>query len=203
MSRSAHRHDRFSTLKFFGIALAAIIAAFAVAHRQYFYSRIAETTKQTVDYQNAYIRKVIDGDTIILANYEKVRLIGIDAPERYECDKLFRNASDSGLDPAEIRRMGTVSYEFLRKTCEKQYVRLQFDHERYDRYGRILAFVFLENGTLLNELIVQEGYALAMLRFEFNHNYRKRLIDAQEQARTGNKGLWAERPGLKALLKSL
>ena len=169
-------------------------------YRSSIYSYLA-SKDQSVDYSNIFVKKVIDGDTLILSNGEKVRFIGIDTPELYESDKLHRDAKRSGVPVKKIAHMGKLAYEFTKRECDKKYVRLEFDNERYDKYGRVLAFIFLEDGRMLNELIIQEGYGLAYLRFYFNQEYKDRFIKAENEAKRQKKGLWSLSPGLNELLK--
>jgi len=169
-------------------------------NRDSIYNHIASKS-QPVDYSNIFVKKVIDGDTLILSNGERVRFIGIDTPELYESDKLYRDSKRSGVPVRKIMRMGELAYEFTKEACDRKYVRLEFDNERYDKYGRVLAFIFLEDGRMLNELIIQEGYGLAYLRFYFKQEYKDRFIKAENEAKKQKKGLWKMSPGLKELLK--
>lgn len=146
-----------------------------------------------------YVKEVIDGDTIRLRNRKKVRLIGIDTPELYECDKLFRNADASGFSPKEIQKMGRESYLFTKKMCEKKFIFLEFDQQKYDKYGRILAYVHLSDGTILNQEIIKQGYGLAYLNFPFNREYRENFARSQKEAKKHNRGLWNKYPNFGRL----
>jgi micrococcal nuclease len=87
---------------------------------------------------------VIDGDTIRLEGIGSVRLIGLDAPDVYRGVECFgREAADFAdrLMPPGTR------------------VRYRAGVERRDRYGRLLAYVWLPDGRMLNRLLVDEGYA--------------------------------------------
>ena len=180
----------------FGLILAGVF----FIQRSHVYDYISEKS-QPDDYSHILVKKVIDGDTIILSNGEKVRFIGIDTPELYESDKLYHDSRRSGVPVKRISQMGKLSHEFTRKACDQKYVRLEFDNERYDKYGRVLAFIFLEDGRMLNEMILQEGYGLAYLRFYFKQEYKDRFIKAEKEAEELKKGLWNMNPGLKDLLK--
>ncbi|MCD6459708.1 thermonuclease family protein, partial [bacterium] len=152
-----------------------------------------------VDYSHIFVKKVIDGDTFILSTGERVRFIGIDTPELYESDKLYYDARRSGVSPKKIMRMGKLSYKFTKRLCEGKYVRLEFDNERFDKYGRILAYIFLDDGAMLNERILKQGHGLAYLRFYFRQDYKDRFITAENEAKKLKKGLWNMSPGLKEL----
>jgi len=90
------------------------------------------------------VAKVYDGDTIRLANGTKVRLIGIDCPEMRENDKLGYDARRANLSPGLIMRQGKQAYEFVRQLLGGGHVQLDYDIERKDKYGRLLAYVWLE-----------------------------------------------------------
>lgn len=156
---------------------------------RYFWRNLSEEEKNRV-----YVREVIDGDTIRLKNRKKVRLIGIDTPELYECDKLFRDSKKSGISPKEIQKMGRESYQFTKQMCEKKFVFLEFDQQKYDKYGRILAYVHLLDGTMLNQEIIEQGYGLAYLYFPFNQEYRENFVRSQKEAKKSNRGLWNKYP---------
>jgi len=70
---------------------------------------------------------------------------------------------------------------------------LEYDQQRRDRYGRTLAYVFLEDGTLLNLALIQQGYGFAYLKYPFRADYMRRFRNAEREARTGDRGLWAGR----------
>ncbi len=183
------------TVWFYFIALAVFFIFFI--NRTQIYRSLPQS--QSADFNNVFVTKVIDGDTVVLANRQRVRLIGIDTPEYNESDKLFRDASRSGLKPESIRALGRKSYFFTRDLCEGKYVRLEFGPDRYDKYGRILAFIFLPDGRMVNEEVLANGYALPLLRFAFRQEYRDRFVSAYNKARINNRGLWTQKPGLAQL----
>jgi len=143
------------------------------------------------DYSNALVLRVVDGDTLVLDNHEKVRLIGIDTPEIHDSDKLNRDVERSGQDAASIKHLGKLSYDFTRKLVEGKRVRLEFDAERFDRYKRILAYVYLEDGTFVNAEIVKQGYA-SLLTFPPNVRYADLFLGLYKQARDDRRGLWGK-----------
>jgi len=89
------------------------------------------------------VAKVVDGDTIALTSGKKIRLIGVDTPEVYESDKLFRDAKREGVSVAKIKARGRLASRFTKELADGQPVRLEFDIEQQDRYGRTLAYVFI------------------------------------------------------------
>ncbi len=92
--------------------------------------------------------RVVDGDTLLLDRNERVRLIGVDTPET--------------VDPRRpVQRFGKEASAFTKRMVEGKKVRLEYDQDRRDRFGRTLAYVYLEDGTFLNAEIVKQGLALA------------------------------------------
>ncbi len=86
--------------------------------------------------------------------------------------------------------MGKESTKFV-KTLVKpgDQVKLEFDVEKRDRYERLLAYVYLSDGRMLNEIIVKEGYA-NLLTIPPNVKYQERFLKLYKEAREGNRGLW-------------
>ena len=123
------------------------------------------------------VERVIDGDTILLDGGERVRLIGVDTPETVHPSK-----------PVEY--FGKEASAFTRSMAEGKRVRLEYDWQRQDRYGRTLAYVFLEDGRLLNAEIVRQGYGHAYTRFAFQRMEEFRALE--REARENGRGLWAE-----------
>jgi micrococcal nuclease len=137
------------------------------------------------------VEYVYDGDTIRLVNGEKVRLVGIDTPEMHENAKLQRDAQRSGQDVRTILELGRRSYEFVKPLVDGRMVRLEFDVERRDKYARSLAYVYLEDGTFLNEMIIKSGYAYPMT-IPPNVKFADRFKELFRQAVEQKLGLWAD-----------
>ncbi len=86
---------------------------------------------------------VYDGDTIKLSDGRRVRFIGIDCPESRMNDKLRRDARRRGVPESVLMQRGQKASYFTREMLLSRKVRLEFDAERRDSYGRLLAYVFL------------------------------------------------------------
>ena len=136
-----------------------------------------------------YVSKTIDGDTLRLSNGEHVRLIGIDTPESRYNNKLVRDSKRSHRDIDFIIEMGKEASIFTRKLVEGKKVRLEFDIEKHDKYGRLLAYVYLEDGTFVNSRIMEEGYAQVMT-IAPNVKYAQTFLKLERQARQNGNGLW-------------
>ncbi|HWP34952.1 MAG TPA: thermonuclease family protein, partial [Thermodesulfobacteriota bacterium] len=143
----------------------------------------------------ATVVAVVDGDTIEvrLADGRRatVRLIGVDAPEQHDSPKLDRDAARSGLDKATIRAMGRLAADYTRRRLEGRTVELELDAETHDRYGRLLAYVWLPGDVLFNAELLREGYA-QLLTVPPNVKYADRFVALQREARAAGRGLWGE-----------
>ncbi len=132
----------------------------------------------------AEVKHVIDGDTIILMDGRHVRYQGIDAPEIAH--------DDQPGDP-----FGEEARLYNEKLLKNQKVRLKFDERHADHYDRILAQVFLLNGTWINKAMVAEGLAYVCLYNKesptaisiFND-----LLPVQRTAISAKRGMWAVSP---------
>lgn len=127
-----------------------------------------------------YVSKVVDGDTIELSNGRSVRYIGIDTPELREKKggRWIDRPEDYALEAKEANR---------RLVAGKQ-VRLEFDVVRTDKYKRWLAYVFVGD-KLINEELLRQGYA-SLYTYPPNVKYVERLVAAQHAAREQKKGFW-------------
>lgn len=126
------------------------------------------------------ITKFIDGDTIAIdmnGREERVRMIGIDTPETHKPN-------------TPVQCYGPAAAAFTKNTIGSQSVRLEADalSGNRDRYERLLRYVYLADGTLLNEKIIRGGYGFYYPYFPFSKS--QQFSAAQEQARQDNKGLW-------------
>jgi len=119
---------------------------------------------------------VDDGDTVVLSDGIRVRYIGINAPE----------VAHEGR-PAE--RFGPEARAFNRKLVSQKKVRLELDREQHDQYDRLLAYVFLEDGTFVNAELVRGGYACCLFRRP-NTKYDEQLLGLQKEAMKKRVGLW-------------
>jgi micrococcal nuclease len=150
---------------------------------------------KSYNYEDILVKRAVDGDTLVLENGERVRLIGIDTPEMHESEKLHRDSRKTGMDVRTIQALGKRSYEFTRKLLENQRVRLEFDVEKNDKYGRLLAYVFLKDGTCANAEIVKQGYA-SLMTYRPNVKYVDLFKQLYKEARDNKRGLWKDQGGL-------
>jgi len=130
---------------------------------------------------------VDDGDTLVVAGIGKVRLIGIDVPEREpsDRDRFFKQWQ---IEPAALRRVYGLAKEFVIRHARGKTVRLTLDQESRDRYGRLLAYVYLPDGRLLNRMLLDHGLAVVYRRFDFA--LKDEFLAAETAARRQGNGLW-------------
>jgi micrococcal nuclease len=131
---------------------------------------------------NAAVTRVVDGDTVEVRFRGRtidVRLIGIDTPET--------------VDPTQaVGCYGKAASNFTTARLLGERVRLEFDVERTDRYGRTLAYVWI-GGRLFNEVLVRQGFA-SVSTYPPNVTYVDRFLAAQRVAREQERGLWGGCP---------
>jgi micrococcal nuclease len=144
---------------------------------------------KSYDYTDIRVKRVIDGDTLQLEDGQRVRLIGIDTPEMHESNKLYRDAQRSEQDIRTIQKLGQRAYEFTKKLVEGKRVSLEFDVDRYDKYDRLLAYVYLKDGTFVNAEIVRQGYA-SLMTIPPNVKYADLFLRLYREARENRRGLW-------------
>ncbi|MDD4938917.1 MAG: thermonuclease family protein [Candidatus Omnitrophica bacterium] len=141
------------------------------------------------NYADILVSRVVDGDTLQLESGEKVRLIGIDTPEVHESNKLRRDSEKMGGDKRAIQELGRRSWDFTKKLVEGKRVSLEFDVEKYDVYNRLLAYVYLKDGTFVNAEIISQGYA-SLMTFPPNVKHADLFVNLYREARENRRGLW-------------
>ena len=167
------------------VGLAAVLAALLSTHKS------VEHRQRHVDGGLHYVAYVNDGDTVKLDNGERVRLIGIDTPEAHENEKLLRDVRHRHLEGQVQLAMGKEAARFTKALLAHQKVRLEFDVEERDKYGRLLAYVYLPDGTFVNEKIIRAGYAYP-LTIPPNVRYADEFKQWFDEARNAKRGLWSQ-----------
>jgi micrococcal nuclease len=127
---------------------------------------------------SARVTAVIDGDTLDVAwagHRERVRLLGVDTPET--------------VDPRRpVGCYGAEASAFTHRRLQGRTVRLSFDRQRRDRYGRLLAYVQVD-GHRFNDELLTAGYA-RLLVIPPNGRYGRAMLDRELAARSAGRGLW-------------
>lgn len=132
---------------------------------------------------------VYDGDTLEIDSIGKVRLIGIDTPEKRNSQR-DRYLIQQGISAERQRQIYLRAKKFNIEQVKGQKVTLSLDASPRDRHGRLLAYVHLPDGRLLNRMLLEQGLAVVYKRFEFM--MKEEFLAAEEQARQGKVGLWGE-----------
>lgn len=127
------------------------------------------------DWEQAVVARVVDGDTIVLADGRKVRYIGIDTPETKHPSK-------------PVGCFGQEATDFNKELVDGKTVRLEKDVSETDRYGRLLRYVYTDE-IMVNEKLVRDGFARAST-YPPDVKHQTLLQEAQTQARTEKRGLW-------------
>ncbi len=122
------------------------------------------------------VRWVSDGDTIILSTGQCIRYIGVNAPE---IDHEHQQAQPYGYQAKSFNKNLILSKR----------IRLEYDLERHDRYGRELAYIFLEDGTFVNARLLKAGMVFYLYR-KPNLKYNEALMKAQQEAMAQKTGIW-------------
>jgi micrococcal nuclease len=152
--------------------VAAVLAALVVAQR-------SGPDAGAPGRHAATVERVVDGDTVRLVGLGSVRLIGVDTPEVYG---------------GRVECFGPEASAFAKsKLAPGTRVRYRVGVEPRDRYGRLLAYVWLRDGRLFNDLLVERGYA-STLTIPPNDRLAARFRAAERRARNRRLGMW-RRPG--------
>jgi len=144
--------------------------------------------EQTTPERQGTVSWVYDGDTLKIDPVGKVRLLGIDTPER-ENSKRDRFLTSKGISAARQRQIYQLAKEFNISHIKGQKVTLSFDDSPRDRHGRLLAYVHLADGRLLNRVLLEQGLAVVYRRFSFR--MKDDFLNAEAEAKQSKRGLWA------------
>jgi micrococcal nuclease len=148
----------------------------------------------TLALDKVLVTYVSDGDTIhvsVNGKDRRLRLIGIDTPESSINDKSTKQSHHSERKMEAILSLGEKAKLYVKTLIHRgDVVSLDYDVEREDKYNRILAYVYLANGTMLNEKIIRDGYATPMT-VPPNIRYAKKFVKLYGEARKNHSGLWA------------
>jgi len=145
------------------IPLIAFAAGFATSHA------INESPGDVSGIEVGLVARVVDGDTVELADGQRVRYLGIDTPELGE----------------------PYSYEALQLNIalvEGKRVELQRGNEDKDQYGRLLRYVYVD-GIFVNAQLVAQGYATAMI-FDSSNRHSQVLVQLEQYAKLLGRGMW-------------
>lgn len=136
---------------------------------------ISSCTEEKVTKENTkegpfLVVKVIDGDTLDIETGERIRLSGIDSPERGEC---YYKESKSALANLTLNKTIAIQQDITNK----------------DKYGRLLRYIYLED-FLVNEYLVREGHAKVYDKYKDDTSKYILLKNSEVEAVFKNKGIW-------------
>lgn len=128
-------------------------------------------------YLTAKVKRVIDGDTIVLENGDRVRYIGVDTPELRDSRKT-------------VKEFAKRAKEANKKLVDREEIKIEFDVQKRDRYNRLLAYVYVDT-IFVNAWLVENGFARVMT-VPPNVRYADLLRELQKKAERNEVGLWSE-----------
>lgn len=126
----------------------------------------------------ARVLRVVDGDTLVLSDRTRLRLIGVDTPETVKPDW-------------PVEPLGPEAARFTKGFVSGGRVRLQFDRERLDDHGRTLAYVWVGE-RMLNEELLRSGLARWERNFRYSEAMKRRFARAQREAQSARRGVWSQ-----------
>lgn len=150
------------------------------------------TLSFSVEYAN--LEKISDGDTFTFKSTQhkefKCRVFGIDTPEKFHTTKMDKDADKVGVTADRMKKAGEASTEYAKKNLKigKSY---KLDILEKDKYGRELCIID-DDDKSYNEAIVSDGYAVVYKGGKFikNENFKRKLLSAEKEAKSNNRGLW-------------
>ncbi len=141
------------------------------------------------------VLNVVDGDTLKIEHHgriENLRLIGIDTPESRVNKKAQKDAARNQEDLKKMILLGQEATRYVKLLVKPgDPIRVEFDRQIRDKYGRLLGYVYLADGKMLNEEIVKAGYA-SLLTYPPNVKYEHKFLKAYREARANHRGLWSK-----------
>lgn len=156
----------------------ALLVVALLAMLRYFLAEPAAPAPVNLPEGNYRVERVVDGDTLIVAGLDRVRLMGVNAPESVKPDH-------------PVEPFGPEASAFTKRFLAGGLVRLQFDRERVDQYGRTLAFAWVGD-KLLNEELVRQGLARAEMQYHYAPAMKRRFREAEDEAKAAQRGIWSQ-----------
>jgi endonuclease YncB( thermonuclease family) len=184
---SPQRRFRYTGRKLVAaLVLASIMAAIPAADRLGLFGHAQARDHDKYDGKTFRVVHVVDGDTLDVDATDdvrhkpttRIRLWGIDTPEV--------------VDPRKpVEHFGPEASAFAKSLAANALVRLDLDATKTrDKYDRLLAYIVLPDGRMLNRVLVEEGYAYADPRYP--HKYKREFEKLMKHAKTAGKGLWKD-----------
>lgn len=163
--------------------LAIIVLAFQfINHTGPFKSESSQSNNVELSGKDkVHVQRVVDGDTFIAENEKgdqiKVRLIGVDTPETVKPN-------------TPVQPYGKEASNYSKKELTGKDVYLEYDKEEHDRYGRTLAYVWLDKSNMFNKELVRKGLAREKY-YSPNGKYREEFKKAENEAKQDKLNIWS------------
>jgi micrococcal nuclease len=158
---------------------AVLLVLAGIALYQFFFPAAENREPGSLPETAAVVVRAVDGDTLLLPDQVYVRLLGVDTPETKRPNW-------------PVERFGPEAHEFTRSRVEGKTVRLEYDKERYDKYHRVLAYVYVGD-SLLNEELIRSGMGRAITNHPYSESMKRRFRAAEAAARRERLGIWSRK----------
>jgi micrococcal nuclease len=165
--------------KYLYLILLFIVSLISLRHLDFYKRQPMRANGLSAYPKRALVTRVIDGDTIVIKGGLRVRYIGIDTPETKHPEK-------------GVEYYGREAAEFNRSLVANKEVSLEYDVQKVDKYGRLLAYVYADD-IFINAKLVEEGYA-QIFTVPPNVRYANLFLSLQRNAGMAKKGLWSKTP---------
>ena len=133
---------------------------------------------------------IYDGDTLLIKDVGKIRLLGIDCPENRDSGRDRYYLHNFQISRKQLRRIAKQAKHFNIEQVKGRQVRLEFDERETDKYGRLLAYLYLPDGRMLNQLLLENGLASVFRRYRFSQ--KENFLALEATARDQQLGLWQQ-----------
>lgn len=158
----------------------AVVILFIVLGQTLGWFDSPQPTTDTHDPNHYKVTRFVDGDTIVIdlnGKQEAVRMIGVDTPETHAPN-------------TPVQCYGPAASAYTKNLIGEQKVRLEKDpaNDNRDRYGRLLRYVYLQDGRLIAKELIGNGYGFAYTVFSFTKEAE--FVAAETQADEADRGLW-------------
>ena len=155
-----------------------LVLAIVIAARYFFIGDTPDPARdQPLAAGTHTIERVVDGDTLLLHDQVRVRLIGVDTPETVRPDY-------------PVEPFGPEAADFTGRFLAGGKARFTFDRQREDRFGRKLAYVWVD-GQLLNEELLRAGLGRWERGYDYSPSMKKRFRTAEREAQAAGLGIWS------------
>jgi micrococcal nuclease len=138
----------------------------------------------------ARVMRIINGDTLNVlyqGKWEEIKLLGLDMPETMLNDRVYEKALKNSTTPAEVINRGLTGREFVKKYLQYgSQIWIEFDAQKRDHFSRLLGYVYLADGRMLNEIILRAGLSEPLF-IAPNLKYQQRFQEITHQVQIEGK----------------